>query len=137
MEFAFEIERLRHNIVVCAKDFDFAISSCCIIDLDIDTKLVISGETYYYSILKQLYYLLLNDNLKLNVTNFAIFKKYWNLSSSTHKKNDVRKYCCWITKITDDEKNKLLDLKVQNIPEDFDLPEEKISQRGCCFATLF
>jgi hypothetical protein len=134
MEFSFEIERLRHIIVIHAKNADFSESSCCMVDLNIDTKLVIPPETYYHSILKQLYYLLLNDNLKLNVTNFVIFKKYWKVSQT----NVDIKYCCWISKITDEEKNKLLNCQIPTtsavIPVDFDIPDDQdISKSGCCW----
>lgn len=134
MEFSFEIEKLRHTIAVHAKNLDFVESSCYMIDLNIDTKLVIPPETYYYSILKQLYYLLLNDNLKLNVTNFNIFKKYWKLA----QKNTEIKYCCWISKISDDEKSKLLhnqSAAPSILPTDFDISEDvNVSNRNkCCF----
>ena len=147
MEFGFEIERLRHNIL--EKKF----GDDSIIELEIDSKLVITPEIYYFTILKQLYYLLLNDNLKLTVTNFDIFKKYWRLS----KKYPI-KYNCWISKISDAEKNKLLEVPKVGLsqgsshlspgsshlsPDDFNESPQLSKSRGsggisklfaCCFA---
>lgn len=122
MEYSFEISRLRDSIIKNLNTRTGTDTGPFLIDLNVNVKYNLSPEVYYNCILKELYYELLNDNLKLNVTNFSIFLKFWNFQ------NENIKYSCWITKISDAEKNKLNYVKIPELP---DVPEKKCN--FCCF----
>jgi hypothetical protein len=124
MEYSFEISRLRDSIIknLNTRTGTGTTTGPFLIDLNVNVKYNLSPEVYYNCILKELYYELLNDNLKLNVTNFSIFLKFWNFQ------NENIKYSCWITKISDAEKNKLNYVKIPELP---DVPEKKCN--FCCF----
>ena len=132
MDFTFEIERLRTQIL--QKKLDFTGSKSMMINIDIDTALVIPPHDYYYHIFQQVYYLLLNDCLQLNLTNYDMFKKYWKLSKKG-KLIDLN-YNCWITQLSEKEKN----IMIQNLVtvSDFDNDHEnnnenkkRFNNHGC------
>lgn len=104
MDYAQEIEKLRKQIF--EKDIKTGGQSKTImIELYIDTnRSIFNSEEYYLYILGPLKGLLLVDNYQLHLTNFELFKKFWNLA----QKDVTVYYNCWVSIITDDEKKELM-----------------------------